>query len=127
MVSLLLIVKNKEFLLFKRSMDAIHPGLFGLCGGTVEKGETPVEAIIREIKEEIGMDIFNSNLIKRYNRNGNIINLFAVVNNGFEEQDIRLNKEHTEWKYFTYYELLNSKETIPTTIEFVNDFFRSYK
>lgn len=127
MVSLLLIVKNKEFLLFKRSMDGTHPGLFGLCGGTVERGETPVEALIREVKEEIGMDIFNSNLIKRYNRNGNIMNLFAVINNDFEEQDIRLNKEHTEWRYFTYYELFKSKEAIPTTIEFVNDFIRSYK
>jgi ADP-ribose pyrophosphatase YjhB (NUDIX family) len=124
MVSLLLIVKNNEFLLFRRNMEGNHGGMFGLCGGTVEKNETPVDALIREVKEEIGMDVYNINHLKRYNTHGRTMNLYYIVDDRFNDQDIRLNEEHTEWKYFTYYELIQSKEVIPTTIDFVNDFLR---
>jgi hypothetical protein len=48
-----------------------------------------------------------------------------MVDNDFNEQDIRLSEEHTGWKYFTYYELTQNREVIPTTIDIVNDFLRT--
>jgi ADP-ribose pyrophosphatase YjhB (NUDIX family) len=125
MVSLLLIVKNNQFLLFKRDMSGGHAGMYGFVGGTAEKNETPTETLIREVKEEIGMDIYNVNFLKRYNHKGKIMNMFYMVDNDFNDQDIRLSDEHTGWKYFTYYELTQSREVIPTTISIVNDFLKT--
>jgi ADP-ribose pyrophosphatase YjhB (NUDIX family) len=125
MVSLLVIVKNNHFLLFKRDMSGGNPGMYGFVGGTAEKNETPTETLIREVREEIGMEIYNVQFLKRYNNRGNIMNLFYVVNDEFNEQDIRLSDEHTGWKYFSYYELLNSKEVIPNTVSIINDFLRT--
>lgn len=43
-----------EFYLQKRTMDAkINPGLLGTFGGTIEDGETPDEALLREVQEEL--------------------------------------------------------------------------
>jgi len=45
-------------LLVKRTSDSRNsPGLWCRPGGAVEQGESPEEACIREVKEEIGIDI----------------------------------------------------------------------
>lgn len=54
------IVKNKEdkFLIIKRkSLDGIHPDKWAFPGGKVEKGESEENALEREIKEEVGLDV----------------------------------------------------------------------
>lgn len=43
-------------LLALRSRDVTFPGTWCVVGGHVEKGETPVEAALREAEEEIGFD-----------------------------------------------------------------------
>lgn len=41
-------------------------GIFGLITGFLEKGETPEEGIIREVKEEISLDTTECNFIGNY-------------------------------------------------------------
>ena len=53
------IIKSKEgtkFLVIKRK-EGIHAGKWAFPGGIVEKGETSEEALKREVKEEVGLDI----------------------------------------------------------------------
>ncbi len=127
MFSLLLIVKDYNFLFFKRHKeDQTYGSYWGLPGGTVEKGETPVEGLIRELKEEIGMDITEFTLLNKYNKNGKIFNVYYTNSPDFDESLIRLNFEHTEFRYFTYNEILTSKEFIPGTIDMINDYIKSY-
>ncbi len=38
----------------------INPGEIALFGGTIEKGETPLLATARELREELGIEIDNS-------------------------------------------------------------------
>ena len=50
-------MENREgkFLIQKTSKE--KGGVFATTGGHVDSGETPLEAIIREVKEEIGVDL----------------------------------------------------------------------
>ena len=52
------LVDEDTFLIGKRlSTDSICPDLWELPGGKIEEGETPYDAIIREWKEELDIDI----------------------------------------------------------------------
>ena len=50
-------VRTKRYLFLLRNQKR-HAGSWGLVGGGVESGETPVEALCREIREEINLDSF---------------------------------------------------------------------
>jgi len=123
MVSLLLLVKNNKFLLVKRSfLEKNYSGHWGLPGGSVEKNETPTDALIREIKEELGINLPNFRLLKKYNENDWLINVYVYNSSEFDENNITLNQEHTEFGFFSYYEINNMKNIIPTTISFIIDY-----
>lgn len=53
-VCALIITKNHKIIGVSRKDN---PTQFGLVGGKVDDGETPEEALIRETKEETGLDI----------------------------------------------------------------------
>lgn len=53
-VALLLKTTNGKYVMVSRKDD---PTAFGLPGGKAEEGETLIEALKREIKEEIGYDL----------------------------------------------------------------------
>jgi 8-oxo-dGTP diphosphatase len=57
-----------EFLLYLRDNKPSipFPDHWDLIGGHVEEGETPEEALIREVKEEIDIDLKDYTFYKRY-------------------------------------------------------------
>ena len=68
-VGIMLMNKNGEILLQKRSLTKkANPGIWSRTGGHIDSGETPIQGIIRETKEEIGLDINEKDieLIKMY-------------------------------------------------------------
>jgi len=67
-----IIIKNKKILLIHRIKDGKEYYVFP--GGAIEKGESPEEAVIREIKEELSI---NEIIIDRF--------LFQITNRGNEE------------------------------------------
>ena len=63
MVVMIAIQNTKgEFLMQKRSPK--KGGDWGVTGGHPKHGETPIEGIITEAKEELGLDISNENIIE---------------------------------------------------------------
>lgn len=58
------IVNSKnEVLLQKRSkFKRVNPGKWGICGGKINYGETPLDACVRETAEEIGINLNKENL-----------------------------------------------------------------
>ncbi len=52
-----IILKDGKVLVEKRKMDKkVDPGQIIIPGGHIEKGETPLEACKRELKEELGIE-----------------------------------------------------------------------
>lgn len=51
-----LIIKDNKIVLINKG-NGPYTGKLDLPGGTIEWGETPEEALIREIKEEVGIDV----------------------------------------------------------------------
>lgn len=129
MVSLLLIVKDHRFLFCKRNPnDELYGGHWGLPGGGVDQGETPAEAMVREVDEELGITLTDFRFLKRYKlRTGTLVNLYVHDDPNFDESTIRLNEEHTEYKFFTYYEVeKNESNFVPSNKTFILDYIRTH-
>lgn len=55
-ISALYIEHEGKFLMLHRQPNKSQGNLWGIPGGKVEKGESPLQAVIREAKEETGYD-----------------------------------------------------------------------
>ncbi len=69
MMYVLALIENKEgqFLLTQRSLNKKWaPGAFEICGGGAMSGESSYDAIIREVKEEVGLDVLDGQVIYSY-------------------------------------------------------------
>jgi len=96
--------------------------LWNLPGGGLEKGETPWDCLIREVKEETGLDVAISKLTGIYskpNKNEIIFNFTCEVLEG----KLQLNKEARELKYFSLKDI--PKNTVPRQVERIKDYFNN--
>ena len=121
MISLLLLVNNNRYLLFKRR----DSNLYALPGGHVEEGETPLDAVIREIYEELNITIPNVKLVGRYPYKNEVLNVYYYNNTEFDTSSIMLDDEHSDYRWFTYYEVLNSKDVMSNITMFINDYLNN--
>ena len=51
------IVKDDKIILAKRKEDDALAGKWEFPGGKIEEGEDPFQALVREIREELGIDV----------------------------------------------------------------------
>jgi 8-oxo-dGTP diphosphatase len=94
--------------LARRSADAGHGGLWELPGGKVEEGESAHAALLREIREELGVGLSIQGPPRRYESEiGGREYSFIVFPATFllpRGQDFSL-AAHDEWRYFSASEL----------------------
>ncbi len=83
-------IKSKEgkVLIVKRPLHKKHGGLWEFPGGKLEKGETPEEALKRELKEELNLEINSAKFLgKVIHDYGEFeIELFLFEVDGFKGQ-----------------------------------------
>ena len=98
-----IVVLDNKILLLKRvkpSTDGL--GFWELPGGGLEYGETPNQALIRELKEETGLDIV---IIKPAYTFTKIREDYQTVGIGFlcipKNDHVRLSDEHTDYSFVT--------------------------
>lgn len=98
-----IVVLDNKILLLKRvkpSTDGL--GFWELPGGGLEYGETPNQALIRELKEETGLDIV---IIKAAYTFTKIREDYQTVGIGFlcipKNDHVRLSDEHTDYCFVT--------------------------
>ena len=56
-VAVVIIEQDGKFLVGKRASDKSYGGKWAFVGGKFESGESPEEALRREVREEIGMEV----------------------------------------------------------------------
>lgn len=56
-VSCFVINEKREILIEKRVNKGLTPGKIDLCSGHIDNNETPTQAMIRELKEELGIGL----------------------------------------------------------------------
>lgn len=119
---------DNKFLLLKRSDDPKiwMPSKWALVGGGIEKGESPEEAVKREIKEEIGLDI--DKFIKTFSiqrHKDSIEYIFACRYDG-DPTDITLNEENTNYGWYDIKEI-DFLDIVPHLIEYITLAFKKYE
>lgn len=62
----LIITKDNKILLQKRKGSKLWPGYYALPAGHIDEGENQYEAVVREAKEELGIEISKDNLLSEY-------------------------------------------------------------
>lgn len=102
MVVMVVIRNSKgEFLMQKRSES--KGGDWGVTGGHPKSGETPVEGIITEVKEELGLDFSNEKFIEYDSGcDGKDCYKMYFVNKDIDINDVVIQKEElSEVKWFS--------------------------
>jgi 8-oxo-dGTP diphosphatase len=56
-VAAALIDRNGSVLMQRRPCEAVHGALWEFPGGKVDKGESPESALVRELREELAIDV----------------------------------------------------------------------
>jgi len=97
------LIENNKVLLVKRDIEPFK-NFWVLPGGHVECGERVEEALIREMKEELGIEVKIKKLIgifsdpKRDPRGCSVSAAFLIEK--AEKREISLNFEAKEWRFF---------------------------
>ena len=103
----MVVIRNSEnkFLMQKRALS--KGGDWGVTGGHPKSGETPIEGIITEVKEELGLDFSNEKFIEYDSGcDGNECYKMYIVNKNIDLNDILIEKnELSEVKWFSMKEL----------------------
>jgi 8-oxo-dGTP diphosphatase len=110
-----------KFLLLKRSNKVKRfTNLWDFPGGRHDKGETPAQALVREIKEETNLDVEVSEEIKNVNyKDDGWDLLFYYFEPKILQGELKLSDEHLEPKWFTKEELIKLK-LHPSVLAFFN-------
>ena len=118
---------DRQILLFKRSdaPDIWQPNKWALVGGAVEEGESPVQAVQREIYEETKLVVEKFKEKFTIQRNPDSIEYIFIVKYEGDPYSIELNFEHTAYGWFSPEEM-KFKDHVPNLIEYVNLAFKNY-
>ena len=101
------VMKGKKFLILQRSTkETSKHGLWELPGGKVEKGETPRETAVIEVKEEAGLDIKLKANLGPHHDDKMKKTYHAYVAVPKKGQRVKLSEEHSDYKWLTPEEVM---------------------
>lgn len=114
---------DEKILVTKRTLEEYgkpntYGGYYDVPGGGVDKGETPKDAVIRETKEEVNLDIDVEKIIfedSNYDKEKNIVfTRLAYLCTIKDFSIIKLDEnEHSEYKLIKNISELNNEKIVP--------------
>jgi len=107
------VVKDGKVLVVKRALDDVHkPGIYEPPGGRLELGENPFQGLMREVKEETGLDVevLNPLGVKHFTReDGQKITMLIFLCKALNDE-VKLTEEHCD---FEWVEVDKAKDKLP--------------
>lgn len=117
---------NKILLLKRADVENIwEPNKWAFVGGTIEEMETPERAVVREIKEETGLNINNFKEKFNVSRNSENVEYVFIAKYDGDPDDINLNFEHTAYGWY-YPEEMKFLDVVPNLNDYLNLAFKKY-
>lgn len=110
--------KNGKVLILKRSdKEKFLPEYYELPGGKIEFGETPEDALKREIKEETNLEITVINPFSTFsyvsdNNKRHTIDIQFITKLASDIRNIKLSKEHVKYSWITAGEIKDYKISV---------------
>jgi 8-oxo-dGTP diphosphatase len=99
-----IIIRNGKALIIKRSDDdEIGAGTWECVGGKIEFGENLEAALVREVKEEAGLNISVSKILYATTFKTDPTRQVVILTYLCEslEEEVRLSPEHTDYQWVT--------------------------
>jgi mutator protein MutT len=111
--------QDGRLLMIRRAADLRAGGQVCFPGGAVELGEDPAEAVRREMREELGLELTSLELVWEWEAPSARLRLRGYVA-GWEEQQIRPDpREVAEVLWLTAIEGANHPQGMPTNRDFI--------
>ena len=123
---------NNEILLSQRNLNKIHGGTWEPTGGIVCSGETSIEGIQRELKEEIGISVGKNELKKiRTITEKKSVNWFRdiyILRKDIKIEDLKFaDNEVIDAKYVTikeFKEMISNKQIMDWLLFFEKEYYK---
>ncbi len=125
---------NDSVHLFMQKRKKDHPrggDMFGFFGGGIEESETPEEALMREIKEELNFIPHNFSLFKKYDLPATTyfsaaeLHVFTLPVDEHFEQEITLNSEGQYGKWFSKNDYTQNKDFIAGSLFIMDELYNN--
>lgn len=95
----MVIEREGKFLLAQRKEEGIHGGCWEFPGGKIEEGESPEEALRRELTEELGIEIEGEELVLNFPFQGRGLNLWFLVYRARWKKGLIKLRDHEQFKW----------------------------
>jgi 8-oxo-dGTP diphosphatase len=103
-----LLIENKEGKVLLQLRDdnptIRYPNLWGTFGGQIEEGETPEEAIVRELSEELGYELSDPEYFGNFPLDGYDIHMFRIIDYSLALDSLTI-KEGQEGRFLSLEEV----------------------
>ena len=117
-----ILTNNQGKILFQlRDENGRNPNKWGIFGGGIKKGETPVKAIKRELKEELGINISKEKISQE--RKLQLIDYYIFGINLKKNPKISDLKEGKNMKFMTKKEFLKKQDALQRVKLFLRFFW----